>query len=57
LRALQAFEIAGSRAIVTHAKDEAAKAFYQKFNFVPSPINELHLYLLMKDIRAIFGML
>ena len=55
LRALQASEIMGSRAIVTHAKDEAAKAFYQKFNFVPSPINDLHLYLLMKDVRAIFG--
>ena len=56
LRALQASEIVGSRAIVTHAKDEAAKAFYLKFNFVPSPINDLHLYLLMKDVRAIFGM-
>lgn len=54
LRALQASEIVGSRAIVTHAKDEAAKAFYQKFNFVSSPINEFHLYLLMKDVRAIF---
>jgi GNAT superfamily N-acetyltransferase len=56
LRALQAADIVGSRAIVTHAKDEAAKAFYQKFNFVPSPINDLHLYLLMKDVRAILGM-
>jgi hypothetical protein len=44
----------GSGAIVTHAKDEAAKAFYRKFNFVPSPINDLHLYLPMKDVRAIF---
>ena len=53
LRALQASEMVGSRAIVTHAKDEAARQFYQKFDFVPSPINELHLYLLMKDVRAI----
>lgn len=52
LRAFQASEIAGSRAVVTHAKDESAKAFYRKFAFVPSPLNELHLYLLMKDIRA-----
>ena len=56
LRALQASEIVGSRAIVTHAKDEAAKAFYQRFDFVSSRINDLHLYLLMKDVRAIFGM-
>jgi predicted N-acetyltransferase YhbS len=55
LRALQASDIVGSRAIVTHAKDESAKAFYQKFQFAPSPLNEFHLYLLMKDVRAIFG--
>jgi GNAT superfamily N-acetyltransferase len=53
LRAFQASELVGSRAIATHAKDEAAKAFYQKFDFVPSPLNDLHLYLLMKDVRAI----
>ena len=55
LRALQASEIVGSRAIVTHAKDEAAKAFYLKFSFVPSPINDFHMSLLMKDVRAIVG--
>src|SRR6266700_4905994 len=33
LRAFQASELVGSRAVVTHAKDEAAKAFYQKFDF------------------------
>lgn len=51
LRALQTSELVGSRAIVTHAKNEAAKAFYMRFDFVPSPTNELHLYLLMKDVR------
>ena len=55
LRAIQASDLVGSRAIVTHAKDEAAKAFYLKFSFVPSPLNDLHLYLLMKDIKAMFG--
>jgi predicted N-acetyltransferase YhbS len=52
-RTFQASEIVGSRAVVTHAKDEPAKAFYQNFDFVPSPINEFHLYLLMKDVRGI----
>jgi len=52
LRAFQASEIVGSRAIVTHAKDESAKAFYGKFNFAPSPLNDLHLYLLMKDVKG-----
>ncbi len=55
LRAYQASELVGSRAIVTHAKDETAKAFYEKFQFAPSPLNEFHLYLLMKDVRSIFG--
>jgi predicted N-acetyltransferase YhbS len=55
LRAYQASDLVGSRAILTHAKDDGAKAFYQRFQFAPSPLNEFHLYLLMKDIRAIFG--
>ena len=55
LRAFQASELVGSRAIVTHAKDQGAKAFYQKFDFVSSPIDDLHLYLLMKDVRSIVG--
>ena len=53
LRAFQASELVGSRAILTHAKDEAAKAFYLRYDFVPSPVNDLHLYLLMKDVRLI----
>jgi len=51
LRALQASDIIGSRALLTHAKDERARAFYSKFGFEPSPVNEFHLYLLMKDIK------
>jgi hypothetical protein len=54
LRAYQASDLVGSRAIVTHAKDEGARAFYERFQFAPSPLNEFHLYLLMKDVRAIF---
>jgi GNAT superfamily N-acetyltransferase len=52
LRASQAADLIGCRAVLVHAKDEAAKAFYQRFGFEPSPVDELHLYLLMKDIRA-----
>ena len=53
LRAYQASDLVGSRAIVTHAKDETAKAFYERFQFSPSPLNEFHLYLLMKDVRRL----
>lgn len=54
-RACQASELVGSRAVVTHAKDPAAKRFYEHYQFDPSPINEFHLYLLMKDIQSAFG--
>jgi GNAT superfamily N-acetyltransferase len=52
LRTLQAADIAGIRALVVHAKDDEAKGFYQHFNFVPSPSDQLHLFMLLKDIRA-----
>jgi GNAT superfamily N-acetyltransferase len=55
LRAFQASELVGSRAIVTHAKDDIARSFYQRFDFVASPINEFHLYLLMKDVKRVLG--
>jgi GNAT superfamily N-acetyltransferase len=53
LRTLQAADIAGLRAMVVHAKDEAARGFYERFNFVRSPIDEHHLMLLLKDLRKI----
>ncbi|MGH9801509.1 MAG: GNAT family N-acetyltransferase, partial [Blastocatellia bacterium] len=52
LRALQAAEIAGLRAILVHAKDDAAKAFYQKYGFEPSPIDAYHLLLKISDIQT-----
>ncbi len=51
-RALQGSEAIGGRAFLVHAKDEDARAFYQKFGMQPSPTNALHLFLLFKDIRA-----
>ena len=53
LRAFQASDIVGSPAIVTHAKDDSERGFYEKFGFVQSPLNALHLYLLMKDVKRI----
>lgn len=52
LRAVRASEIAGLRAFLVHAKDESAKAFYERFGFQPAPHNEFHLFLKMSDIRA-----
>jgi|SRR5579859_1703401 len=51
LRIAQAANIVGARAVLVHAIDEAAKKFYLHFGFEPSPIHELQLMLLMKDLR------
>ena len=55
LRTVQAADIAGIRALLVHAKDEAARAWYLKYDFESSPTDPLHLFLLLKDIRAIVG--
>ena len=52
LRTLQAADIAGLRAIVVHAKDDAARSFYEHFDFERSPIDEYHLMLLLKDLKS-----
>jgi GNAT superfamily N-acetyltransferase len=52
LRTLQAAEIAGIRALAVHAKDEAARRYYEQFDFVPSPVDSLHMLVLLKDIRG-----
>jgi len=53
LRTLQAADIAGIRAFAVHAKDEEARRFYLKFDFVPSPTDRMHLFVLLKDVRRI----
>lgn len=50
-RVVAAADIIGVRAVLVHAKDTEARTFYEKWGFVRSPTNELHLMLLMKDLR------
>ena len=52
LRTLQA----GIRALLVHAKDDEARAWYESFDFEPGPTDPRHLFLLMKDIRANAGL-
>lgn len=54
LRTLQAADIAGIRGFMVHAKDDAAKAFYERFDFIPCPSDPYHLFRLLKDVRALF---
>ena len=51
IRIAAAADIVGARAVLVHAIDAEAAAFYRHFGFEPSPTNDLHLMLLMKDLR------
>ena len=51
-RVNDAAEIVGVRALLIHAEDETARDFYMRqAGFEQSPTDELHLMLLMKDLR------
>jgi GNAT superfamily N-acetyltransferase len=50
LRTVQAADIAGIRAVLVHAKDDAARTWYLHWGFEPSPTDPYHLFLLMKDL-------
>lgn len=54
-RCLAGARIVGGRAVLVHAKDERAASFYRHFGFTPSPTDPLHLWMLMKDVRATLG--
>ncbi|MGE0115014.1 MAG: GNAT family N-acetyltransferase [Steroidobacteraceae bacterium] len=51
IRSAGAASTIGARAVLVHAKDDQAKAFYEHFNFEPSASDSYHLMLLMKDIQ------
>lgn len=51
MRTLQAADIAGIRAIAAHAKDDSAREFYRRFDFVEGPTDEHHMFLLLKDAK------
>lgn len=53
LRTMQAAQIAGIRALAVHAKDEAARDYYAQFDFIESPTDPLHLFILLKDLKKL----
>lgn len=55
LRTAQAAEIAGIRYLLAHAKDEAAGQWYESWEFEPSPTDPYHLFLMLKDLKAMLG--
>lgn len=55
LRTAQAADIAGIRCLLVHAKDDAARNWYQSWEFEPSPTDPYHLFLLLKDLKRLLG--
>jgi len=52
LKALEVAQITGVRLVLVHAKNEQAADFYRHYGFDASPIDDLTLMLLMKDIHT-----
>ena len=50
-RIADAAEIVSVRPVLVHAIDEAARRFYEHFEFEPSPTDPFQLFLLLKDLR------
>jgi GNAT superfamily N-acetyltransferase len=55
MRTAQAGDIAGIRALLVHAKDEPARRWYRNWDFEPSASDPFHLFLLLKDVKALLG--
>ncbi|HVY95201.1 MAG TPA: GNAT family N-acetyltransferase [Bryobacteraceae bacterium] len=55
LRTVQAADIAGIGAFAVHAKDEEARRFCERFDFIASPSDPMHLFVLLKDVRRYFS--
>ncbi|MDE3074479.1 MAG: GNAT family N-acetyltransferase [Chloroflexota bacterium] len=53
LRVNNAADEIGIRAVLVHAKSPEARRFYERYDFEPSPIDDLQLFLLLKDVRRI----
>ena len=52
MRTAQAADIVGIRALLVHAQDESARQWYLNWDFEPSASDSFHLFLLMKDVKA-----
>lgn len=55
LRTAQAADIAGIRCLLVHAKDNAARQWYESWEFEPSPTDPYHLFLMLKDLKNLLN--
>lgn len=56
MRTVQAADIAGIRALLVHTKDDEARKWYMSWEFEPSPTDPFHLFLMLKDLKALLGL-
>ncbi|RUT89994.1 GNAT family N-acetyltransferase [Mesorhizobium sp. USDA-HM6] len=54
-RCLAVSDIAGVRAVVAHAIDDAAMGFYQRHGFIPSQLGERVMLLPIETVQALFS--
>lgn len=55
LRTAQAADIVGIRGLLVHAKDDAARQWYESWEFEPSPTDPYHLFLMLKDLKSLLS--
>jgi hypothetical protein len=51
-----AADIVDIRAFAIHTKDDQARRFYERFKFVPTPTDPMHLYLLLENVRMVLDL-
>jgi GNAT superfamily N-acetyltransferase len=51
LKSLEVAELTGVRLLLVHAKNDTARRFYLRYGFGPSPVDDMTLMLLVKDVR------
>lgn len=55
-KSIAASKIVGARLVLAHALDETTRNFYLKYGFEQSPCHDLHVMILMKDVKKSYGM-
>ena len=56
LRTAQAADIAGIRCLLVHAKDNAARPWYESWEFESGPTDPYHLFLMLKDLKGMLNL-
>lgn len=52
-RAARAADFVGTRCLLVHAKDDAARRWYEHWEFEPSPTDPYNLFLMLKDLKSL----